>query len=228
MPPSTPPRTLVDELLVEDEDAASEMGARLRSVDAVSDATFKGCRFLLTEEAVEAVQVDSRPALRVQLACTLHPAQNSRFTWLELSLKFEPQTRVLSLVPEQVPFGGAIKQTQSVKATAGGEVGGAKFGVEASNGWEYSADKWKLVGSGAGTSRLLWTLREHPLAKDGIDGRSEFQFVVGDGNPRSCELIVTAKASIVGIAGYGERLVDLILGPRNQQRKYQLNFGSAE
>jgi hypothetical protein len=160
---------LIDAKLIADPEADEEMSSS--DAEQLTDEEIYGSRLLLVKRAVEAIDSDGESGGAIQISCEFHPAENTRFSWAQVSLTLESpaEAKFISVQPDVVSDAAPVnfqisrngKLTLGYPDYAGIEAGGEKQK-------QYAIYHNLVRGSGEGTAKAIWTFTENPHTQAGL------------------------------------------------------------
>ncbi|MBC7821340.1 MAG: hypothetical protein IAG10_31010 [Planctomycetaceae bacterium] len=215
---------LIDVDLIPDPDATNELGPNVPV--SIADEDLRGCRFLLTRRAVEAIKFEDTHGGAIQLACTFHPAQGMRFTWarVALRLKIPEGSRFADVGPVEVrerePVRFAVDRNG--KLSLASKLINAE--AEQSIGKEFVIYHCAVRGSGEGTALARWDFEENPHSREGLLGEQVLALTLPHSGRVEAIAVVTVRVARSGVRGKLDAVRDLVFGMSPEGRFYPVAF----
>lgn len=203
---------LIEAKLIPDPEESEEMSAG--DVEQLTDEEIYGSRLLLVRRAVEAIDLDGESGGAIQISCEFHPAENTRFSWAQVSLLLESPAgaKFISVQPDVVSDATPInfQVNRSGKLTLGyPDYAGVEAGGEKQK--QYAIYHNLVRGSGEGTAKAIWTFTENPHTKTGLGQKNTLAITVPLTGTVKASLTVNCRIVRAGVKGFMDKVRDLII-----------------
>lgn len=220
---------LLDVPLVPDPDADKELAGQPEQ--AIADADLKGCRILITQQAIETISLQEVRGGFVQLSCIFQPTAGIRFSYAQFLLQLQQPKELIfwDIAPKLIDDPNPVEITIDRKGSIALKSSSFPIepGIERGISKKYTRYHCKVQGTGVSTSQARWDFRENPDRKDGIGLEQVLSFILPWHETITLNAFVGARVCRTGLKGALDTMRDVIAGPliEGKHCQFQLQFG---
>jgi hypothetical protein len=205
--------TLLDEPLVADADADSEMDAS-KDLEQLSDEEIAGARLLLVRKGIARLDGDGGVVMELAASFDRPPGAHMASARIQVTITAPQEATFADIAPIEVRDTEAVKFSVKKSASLTIKVEKIEGKLDAQQSTEFNRYYCRVEGSGAGTHRAVWTFYENPQTDEGVSHSNPLMVIFKGTGPFTMDVATSCRIVRPGIAGLKDRVRELVLGPK--------------